>query len=106
MIQDDIESQNLKTDVVHVVLRLASAIIVRYHRLGADDSFDNEFVNLLLDFVHIMTSFTQMLKINPIIYVIDAFKAPFVADVHVFRIFIELKVWVVLIDGVICEMHV
>lgn len=84
MVQYHIEAQNLEANVVHVVLGLTGAIIVSYHRLRTDYRFDYELIDLLLDFVYIMSSFAQMLKINQKTYFIDALKTPFVPDVHVF----------------------
>jgi len=63
-VQNNIESKDLETYIVHVVLRLTQLIMVCQLGLHSAHCFDYEFVDLLLNLWHVCSfSFQKLIKL-------------------------------------------
>ena len=62
MVEHNVKTKNLKAHIVGVVLRMYSLLYFRYGRISCYYSFYQHIVYPLLQFLNIMTQFSNSLK--------------------------------------------
>lgn len=99
VINHDIEAQNLKTQTVLNIVRLATVVVVLHHWLRQAQSLQYDVVYLFLDELH---RFFALLKVDGVKHTLER---PLATDIVVVLVLVLLIQNVVLVDGHVGQVH-
>lgn len=96
-VDHDIDAQDVEAHVAILIIGLGELVLMAHQRLPKHYRLDEDVIDSFLEALHIETVFTDILQHRA--------HRPFVARRHVLSALVEYEVRVLLIDGVVREVH-